>query len=513
MTKQTLMSGQALGLTDIEYEIVPGKESLPKVTLFTSKSDLNYNMSSTNVASLVKDDGPFGSILPAVSKLFSPLNKGMKKCKDLPHCQNHKFFTFLQIHYPKCPFCHPVSDMKALQKLYSNESDPCFTLPADPNPKVVLTLQGTQRRHLQSMIIFQFSIKMDFYQMKPINDILFNHQLLCDSYQEDQLTEDENGEIVVRKSYGKNLQKYTGKMLTAVFKDYLIYDDIFELLEQCIDFESSKTLLARYIQNQNQIATLKYNFKSHSYTQNHENIVNRPNYLAMRKDHQRIMHNNLRLKYLMKYEKRLAAREEQKKRQQKEHELKQMSQQKNYHKIAFQLKQKELMNRSKNFKSMINRSEVNEYSNFTKYESRQTLFSTIKNMQSEIKFEDDINTGSASHKLKSTISGIFAANAKPNVSPLQNLLMDLSCIEKSAEKDISSSLLVPQQKPVSSKQQAIEQIIDQQKQNANKLKRVKLNLAAEEEKEQKPKLKIKVSNDIKANLSKATLKRSELQSS
>lgn len=45
----------------------------------------------------------------------------------------------------------------------------------------------------------------------------------------------------------------------------------------------------------------------------------------MRKDHQRIMHNNLRMKYLMKYEKRLAAREEQKKRQQREQEVKQMS--------------------------------------------------------------------------------------------------------------------------------------------------------------------------------------------
>ena len=67
------------------------------------------------------------------------------------------------------------------------------------------------------------------------------------------------------------------------------------------------------------------------------------------------------------------------------------------------------MNRSKNFKSMINRSDVNEYSNFTKYVSRQTLFSTIKNMQSEIQMEDDMHIGSASAKLKNTISSIFSA--------------------------------------------------------------------------------------------------------
>ena len=234
-------------LTDVEYELIPGKQPLPKVTMSTTKSDMPYNMSSTHLPSLLKDEGPFGSILPTVSKILSPLNKGLKKDKEI-QCSNHKFFTFLQLHYPKCPFCHPLSDLKALQKLYSNESEPCFAVPADSNPKVILTIQGTQRRHLQSLIIFQFSIKMDFYQMKPINDILFNHQLLCDSYQDEQMTEDENGEVVLRKSYGKNLQKYTGKMLTAVFKDYLIYDDIFELLEQSLDYTTSKTILTRYAQ-------------------------------------------------------------------------------------------------------------------------------------------------------------------------------------------------------------------------------------------------------------------------
>ena len=52
---------------------------------------------------------------------------------------------------------------------------------------------------------------------------------------------------------------------------------------------------------------------SQFYKSHQENIVNRPNYLALDADHQRLMGNNLRLKYLMKYEKRVVERNLQKK--------------------------------------------------------------------------------------------------------------------------------------------------------------------------------------------------------
>jgi len=83
-----------------------------------------------------------------------------------------------------------------------------------------------------------FSIKGDFYQIKHINDILFNHQLLNQSLTQDEIGPD--GEEVLAKCYGKNIQKYTGKMLTAVFKDYLIYDDIYEFLEASFSLLESK---------------------------------------------------------------------------------------------------------------------------------------------------------------------------------------------------------------------------------------------------------------------------------
>ena len=109
----------------------------------------------------------------------------------------------------------------------------------------------------------------------------------------------------VQKNYGKNIQKYTGKMLTAVFKDYLIYDDIYEFLEGWFSVKESKQIVFNYAANMNQIATVKYAFKQNDYSVNHENIINRPSALALNKRHQKILSNNLKLKYLMKYEKRV----------------------------------------------------------------------------------------------------------------------------------------------------------------------------------------------------------------
>ena len=48
-----------------------------------------------------------------------------------------------------------------------------------------------------------FSIKGDFYQIKHINDILFNHQLLNQSLTQDEIGPD--GEEVLAKCYGKNI--------------------------------------------------------------------------------------------------------------------------------------------------------------------------------------------------------------------------------------------------------------------------------------------------------------------
>ena len=75
-----------------------------------------------------------------------------------------------------------------------------------------------------------WSIKDNFYGMKSINDILFNNQASASA--------DEPG--------GLNLQKCMGKMLTAVFKDYLIFDDIYEFLEKFYSQKTSLKLIKAY---------------------------------------------------------------------------------------------------------------------------------------------------------------------------------------------------------------------------------------------------------------------------
>lgn len=77
-----------------------------------------------------------------------------------------------------------------------------------------------------------YAIKDNFYYIKSINDILFNNQLLEeDPYNEgDEGDDAENGKAKNNKK-NWNLQQLTGKMLTAVFKDFLIFDDIFEFVQ------------------------------------------------------------------------------------------------------------------------------------------------------------------------------------------------------------------------------------------------------------------------------------------
>ena len=79
-------------------------------------------------------------------------------------------------------------------------------------------------RRLTYAIQLNYSIKDNFYGMKSINDILFNNQLSVEDEQ-------------VRGA--QNLQKSMGKMLTAVFKDYLIQDDVYEFLDKFNHLSSS----------------------------------------------------------------------------------------------------------------------------------------------------------------------------------------------------------------------------------------------------------------------------------
>lgn len=94
-------------------------------------------------------------------------------------------------------------------------------------------------KRLTYAIQVHYSIKDNFYGMKSINDILFNDQL---SEDKEQLTG------------AQNLQKLNGKMLMAVFKDYLIFDDIYEFLENFNKASQSKDAFKTFSQNQHQIA-------------------------------------------------------------------------------------------------------------------------------------------------------------------------------------------------------------------------------------------------------------------
>jgi hypothetical protein len=69
-------------------------------------------------------------------------------------------------------------------------------------------------------------------------------------------------------------------MLTAIFKDYLIYDDIYEFMEKYYKTKNSHDIIKKYATNCNSIAIVKYGYqKLQSYTRDSENIVNRPNYV------------------------------------------------------------------------------------------------------------------------------------------------------------------------------------------------------------------------------------------
>lgn len=111
----------------------------------------------------------------------------------------------------------------------------------------------------------------------------------------------------------------TGKLLTAVFKDYLIYDDIFEFVQCYWNTTDSQKYISKYAKYQRQIAVVKYGYrkgpaavggeKEVSWKYNDlvsENIVNRPNSIMMTKEIQKLLAYNIKMKYFTRYEKRLA---------------------------------------------------------------------------------------------------------------------------------------------------------------------------------------------------------------
>lgn len=75
-------------------------------------------------------------------------------------------------------------------------------------------------------------------------------------------------------------------MLTAVFKDYLIFDDIYEFLDKFHKFHQSKEAIKSFALSQHSIAVQKYgfkpavdideSFKTIAPTRRHENVVNIP---------------------------------------------------------------------------------------------------------------------------------------------------------------------------------------------------------------------------------------------
>jgi len=70
-------------------------------------------------------------------------------------------------------------------------------------PTIIISNEVLIKYMLETLICKQFSIKDDFYHMKYINDILFNHSLLNQSITQDEIGPD--GEEIPHKSYGKNI--------------------------------------------------------------------------------------------------------------------------------------------------------------------------------------------------------------------------------------------------------------------------------------------------------------------
>lgn len=214
------------------------------------------------------------------SQIYLPQSVQASNCKkqamlveDMQIKQS--FLTFIYSHSSKCPFsdCRwsnlttlankrtSLSSSKSKTNLKNSGSQltggPAslaqtqidISVRKGKFPTLVLSMVSLEKYQLEQLICTQFSIKDDFYHMKHINDILFNHSLLNQSVTQDEIGPD--GEELPHKSYGKNIQKYTGKLLTAVFKDYLIYDDIYEFIDGLFMSSDCIQAISQYAENMN----------------------------------------------------------------------------------------------------------------------------------------------------------------------------------------------------------------------------------------------------------------------
>lgn len=110
------------------------------------------------------------------------------------------------------------------------------------------------QNQLKNIVSKKYSIKNDFYHVKHVNDIIF-HNTSKDNesmiFEEDKLDQYRS----------KDVHQVTGKLLTAVFKDYLIYDDIFEFFNRKFTREQSCKVIKEYADHQRQIAVTKYGWQ------------------------------------------------------------------------------------------------------------------------------------------------------------------------------------------------------------------------------------------------------------
>lgn len=104
--------------------------------------------------------------------------------------------------------------------------------------------------------------------------------------------DDNNGKGQKGSKKNWNLQQLTGKLLTAVFKDFLIFDDIFEFVQCYWTANDSSKYIIKYAKYQRQVSVVKYGYQKWPvidgciWNYHHlraENIVNRPTAVRMTK--------------------------------------------------------------------------------------------------------------------------------------------------------------------------------------------------------------------------------------
>lgn len=184
----------------------------------------------------------------------------------------------------------------------------------------------------------KYSIGDDDYLVKCVNDILFNKRLGDDDTtanarrggrQKRDIVQRLKEQLSDKRYNLMNIQKLSGQFLLAAFKDYLIYDEIYDFAECFTPTHESQQEIIYYIQSQRQKAVVKYGFKRcpkgvcawQFHGRHNENIVNRPSMALHSKRLQTFLSNNLKLKYLMRYEKRAAEQKLRIKMKEKEAQL------------------------------------------------------------------------------------------------------------------------------------------------------------------------------------------------